>query len=86
MVVQGREVDEENVRWLSGWIGEHAGWSRRKLAGELCVLWDWRDGSGGLRHLVVRDLTALPRGTELFEVAHRGPNTNQSAHKAAMQA
>ena len=54
MVVQGREVDEENVRWLSGWIGEHAGWSRRKLAGELCVLWDWRDGSGRPKDLAAR--------------------------------
>ncbi len=46
IVVQGREVDEQNVRWLSGWIGQHAHWSRRKLAGELCLRWDWRDGRG----------------------------------------
>jgi len=33
-------VDEEKVRCLSGWIAEHFHWSRRRLAGELCVLWD----------------------------------------------
>jgi len=54
IVVQGREVDEEKVRWLSGWIAEHAHWSRRKLAGELCVLWDWRDGSGRAKDLAAR--------------------------------
>jgi hypothetical protein len=52
--VQGREVDEEKVRWLCGWIAEHANWSRRKLAGELCVLWDWRDGSGRAKDLAAR--------------------------------
>ena len=54
IVVQGREVDEEKVRWLSGWIDEHAHWSRRKLAGELCVLWEWRDGSGRAKDLAAR--------------------------------
>ncbi len=54
IVIQGREVDEENVRWLSGWIGEHADWSRRKLAGELCALWDWRDGGGRPKDLAAR--------------------------------
>lgn len=54
IVVQGREVDEENARWLSGWIEEHAHWSRRKLAGELCLLWDWRDGSGRPKDLAAR--------------------------------
>jgi len=33
--VQGREVGEEKVRWLSGWIAEHFHWSRRRLAGEV---------------------------------------------------
>ena len=47
-------MDEEGVRWLSGWIGEHADWSRRRLAGELCVLWDWRDGTGRPKDLAAR--------------------------------
>ncbi|MEO0016773.1 MAG: hypothetical protein RLZZ522_56, partial [Verrucomicrobiota bacterium] len=47
-------MDEEIVRWLSGWIADHAHWSRRKLAGELCVLWDWRDGSGRPKDLAAR--------------------------------
>ncbi len=54
IVVQGREVDEEKARWLSGWIEEHSHWSRRKLAGELCQLWDWRDGSGRPKDLAAR--------------------------------
>jgi len=52
--VQGREVDEGKVRWLCGWIAEHSHWSRRKLAGELCALWDWRDGRGRAKDLAAR--------------------------------
>jgi len=52
--VQGREVNEETVRWLGTWISEHAHWSRRKIAGELCVLWDWRDGSGRAKDFAAR--------------------------------
>lgn len=54
IVVQGREVDEGKARWLSSWIAEHIHWSRRRLAGELCVLWDWRDGSGRAKDLAAR--------------------------------
>ena len=52
--VQGREVGEEKVPWLSGLIAEQPHWSRRKLAGELCVLWDWRDESGRGKDLAAR--------------------------------
>lgn len=54
IVIQGREVDEEQVQWLSSWIADHAHWSRRKLAGELCVRWDWRDGCGRPKDLAAR--------------------------------
>jgi len=54
IVVQGREVDEEKVRWLSSWITGHLHWSRRRLAGELCRLWDWRDGTGRAKDFAAR--------------------------------
>ncbi len=46
------------------WIAEHTHWSRRRLAGELCVLWDWRDGSGR-----AKDLAAL---SFLLKMEERG--------------
>lgn len=75
IVVQGREVDEEQARWLGGWIAEHFAWSRRRLAGELCALWDWRDGRGRLKDLAARSfllkmeargLIVLPPLREVF--------------------
>lgn len=54
IVVQGREVDEAKARWLSSWIAAHLHWSRRRLAGELCRLWDWHDGNGRAKDLAAR--------------------------------
>jgi len=52
--VQGREVDEEQVAWLQRWIAGHSHWSRRRLAGELCALWAWRDGGGRAKDMAAR--------------------------------
>jgi hypothetical protein len=68
IVVQGREVDEEKARWLSGWIEEHAHWSRRKLAGELCVLWDWRDGRGRPKDFAARSFLLKLQDRGLIEL------------------
>jgi len=54
IICQGRQVDEEQVRWLAGWIVERLDWSRRRLAGELCDRWDWRDGRGRRKDLAAR--------------------------------
>jgi Domain of unknown function (DUF4338) len=39
---------------LVNWLAEHPHWSRRKLAGELCSLWQWRDATGRLKDLAAR--------------------------------
>lgn len=54
IVVQGRELDDQDIGWLRDWVGRHAHWSRRKLAGELCALWNWRDASGRPKDLAAR--------------------------------
>ena len=51
---QGRDVNEEQARWLLRWLDAHAHWSRRRLAGELCALWDWRDALGRPKDLAAR--------------------------------
>ena len=53
---QGRDLSAEQARWLVSWLDEHAHWSRRKLAGELCLLWDWRDATGRPKDLAARSL------------------------------
>jgi hypothetical protein len=51
---QGRTVSAKQVSWLRNWIADHRGWSRKRLARELCVLWDWRDGRGRLKDFAAR--------------------------------
>src|SRR5271165_6876659 len=49
VICQGRTISQEALEWLRGWIGAHRDWSRKRLARELCVLWDWRNGKGWLK-------------------------------------
>ena len=49
VICQGRRISLEELEWLRGWIVTHGDWSRKRLARELCVLWDWRNGVGRLK-------------------------------------
>jgi hypothetical protein len=51
---QGRSVSAEQLSWLRDWIASHREWSRKRLARELCVLWDWRDSRGRLNDFAAR--------------------------------
>lgn len=54
MVVQGRAVNAEELEWLRGWIAEKPGWSRKRLARELCARWNWRNERGRLKDFAAR--------------------------------
>jgi hypothetical protein len=51
---QGRAVDAQQVQWLWGWIAEHPDWSRKRLARELCLCWEWRNERGRLKDFAAR--------------------------------
>ena len=51
---QGRTVRAEQLSWLRDWIASHREWSRKRLARELCVLWDWRDARERLKDFAAR--------------------------------
>jgi hypothetical protein len=56
LVVQGRRLGQEELRWLGRWIGDHPQWSRKRLARELCAHWGWRDERGRLKDFAARSL------------------------------
>jgi hypothetical protein len=56
LVVQGRQLRQEDVRGLARWVDEHPDWSRKRLARALCEWWDWRDGCGRLKDFAARSL------------------------------
>src|ERR1035438_10221281 len=42
--IQGRLVQAEEILWLRRWIDLHPHWSRKRLAREFCLRWQWLDG------------------------------------------
>ena len=54
--VQGRWLGSAEVAWLGQWIESHPDWSRKRIARELCEVWDWRDGHGRLKDFAARSL------------------------------
>src|SRR5271157_6077069 len=64
VICQGRRISLEELEWLRGWIVTHGDWSRKRLARELCVLWDWRNGVGRLKDFAARSF--------LCKLAERG--------------
>ena len=47
-------VDAERLEWLRGWMEQNPDWSRKRLARELCVCWDWRNDRGRLKDFAAR--------------------------------
>jgi hypothetical protein len=54
LVVQGRAVTAADLEWLCSWINSNFDWSRKRIARELCVHWDWRDERGRLKDFAAR--------------------------------
>ncbi len=53
-VVQGMSVDADRLDWLRGLIEQNGEWSRKRLARELCLRWDWRNEQGRLKDFAAR--------------------------------
>ena len=68
VICQGRTISQEALEWLRGWIGAHRDWSRKRLARELCVLWDWRNGMGRLKDFAARSFLLKLAERELIEL------------------
>lgn len=56
LLVQGRCLGPEELRWLTQWIKDQQQWSRKRLARELCAHWNWRDQRGRLKDFAARSL------------------------------
>ena len=56
LIVQGRRLDRSELENLRQWVGDHPGWSRRRLSLELATRWDWRNGAGQLKDMATRTL------------------------------
>lgn len=64
--IQGRLVQAEEIDWLREWMGLHPQWSRKRLARELCLQWQWFDGRGRLKDFAARSLLLKLEAQELI--------------------
>jgi hypothetical protein len=52
--IQGCLVPAKEILWLRRWVDFHPHWSRKQLARELCLQWQWLDGRGRLKDFAAR--------------------------------
>jgi len=81
--VQGRWIDAGDVQWLRGWIESNMQWSRKRIARELCLKWDWKDQRGRIKDFAARSFLlklegrgeiCLPPLREAFRRIRRKPS------------
>src|ERR1017187_9781047 len=66
--IQGRLVSAEEIHWLGGWVDLHSQWSRKRLARELCLQWQWWDGRGRLKDFAARSFLLKLEGQGLVRL------------------
>jgi hypothetical protein len=54
--MQGRRMSRQEIDWLKQWIQENWQWSRKRIARQLCELWQWRDDRGRVKDFAARSL------------------------------
>jgi hypothetical protein len=56
LVIQGRTVRPEDIALIRDWLQAHPNSNRTRLSRELCVAWNWRNGTGRLKDMAARSL------------------------------
>ena len=55
-MIQGRTVRPEDVVLIRNWLQAHPNSNRTRLSRELCLVWNWRNGTGRLKDMAARSL------------------------------
>lgn len=65
---RGRDVTQEDVRFIRELIAAHPALSRRALSAKLCEAWNWTQPNGALRDMVARGLMLALHRTGAIEL------------------
>ncbi len=77
MVMQGRQLNGEDIGLIRGLLDEHPEWGRSRLSVELCCRWEWRNAQGRLKDMAARTLLLkLERAGHIRLPKRRGPSPN----------
>jgi len=66
MVIQGREITDDDIESVRRLIKANPSWKRTRLSSKLCVLWDWRAANGQMK-----DMACLLFGSAAWKSAPR---------------
>lgn len=58
IVVQGRALDEAQLREIQALVDGNSSWSRWRVANALVQSWDWRNAAGRLKDMSCRRMLA----------------------------
>lgn len=54
MIVQGREVTDQDVEFIKQLIENNPSWHRTRLSKEICVIWNWCTTNGQIKDMACR--------------------------------
>jgi len=82
IVVQGRELDEAQLRAIQALVDGNPSWSRRRVAEALVQDWDWRNAAGRLKDMSCRRLLARLEAKGLVRLPARRQVSSRRKTKA----
>ena len=87
LLVQGRQLTEEDILRIRRLIADHPTWSRRRISEVLCAEWNWRNGSGRFKDMATRSLLLRldARGLITLPARRRMPSNRMAARQAPRQ-
>lgn len=56
LIIQGRPIGPVELEQVRGLLAAHPDWSRYRLSGELCRVWNWRSLTGQIKDMAARSL------------------------------
>ncbi len=79
MVIQGRELSEQDIELIRSLMKNHPDWGRTKLSEELCRKWNWCNAQGRIKDMAARTLLLKLelRGEIVLPARKRNPNNAQ---------
>jgi hypothetical protein len=84
MVMQGRQIGEQDVELVRGLLASHPDWNRTRLSRELCARWNWHNAQGRPKDMAARTLLLkLERAGHLRLPARRAPSPNGRRNRLA---
>lgn len=84
ITLQGRELSQHDLLWISKLIEDHPEWGRSRLSVHIAEQWHWRNHAGRLKDIAARTLLRKLEARGLVELPARktgAPHSKQAKRK-----